>query len=64
MKIIGYILTILGLGCLLTAVIFQQIICYTVFGALFVCAFFPHWTAFLFLGVIPFLIGIITIRRD
>ena len=54
---IGIILCLLGLGCVGCAVVWQQVLCYQMFGAIFEKVFIPHWSALLYLGVIPMIVG-------
>lgn len=56
---IGTALVLLGFGCILTAVIWQQVLCYQMFGIVFNTDkfFIPHWSALLYLGAIPMIAG-------
>ena len=54
---IGIILCLLGLGCVGCAVVWQQVLCYQMFGVVFQKVFIPHWSALLYLGIIPLCIG-------
>lgn len=54
---IGVILLLFGLCCVATAVIWQQVLCYQIFGAIFSNIFIPHYSAWLYLGGIPMIIG-------
>ena len=54
---IGIILCLLGLGCVGSAVVWQQVLCYQMFGVVFQKVFIPHWSALLYLGIIPLCIG-------
>ena len=53
----GIILCFLGLGCVCCAVVWQLVLCYQMFGAVFQKVFIPHWSAFFYLGIIPLCIG-------
>lgn len=55
--VIGVILLLIGLGCIVAGAIWQQILCYEMFGAIFEEVFIPHWSALLFLGVVPMVVG-------
>ena len=54
---IGVILCLLGLGCVGCAVVWQQVLCYQMFGVVFQKVFIPHWSALFYLGIIPLCIG-------
>ena len=54
---IGIILCFIGLGCVGCAVVWQQVLCYQMFGVVFQKVFIPHWSALLYLGIIPLCIG-------
>lgn len=55
--IIGIILTLIGIAMLFTAIIWQQILIYHKFGMIFEGIFIPHYSAWLYTGVIPLAIG-------
>ena len=55
--IIGIILTLIGIAMLFTAMIWQQILIYHKFGMIFEGIFIPHYSAWLYTGVIPLAIG-------
>lgn len=61
---IGIILCLLGLGFIICAVIWQQVLCYQMFGVVFKQVFIPHWSAWLYLGVIPSCIGWVIANID
>ena len=52
---IAVVLGVVGIGCILTAAIWQQVLCYQTFGVIFDKVFIPHWSALFYLGVIPLL---------
>ena len=54
---IGIILALLGLGCIITACIWQQVLCYQMFGVVFEKVFIPHWSAFFYFGAVPLIVG-------
>ena len=47
----------MGLGCVGCAVVWQQVLCYQMFGVVFQKVFIPHWSALFYLGIIPLCIG-------
>lgn len=54
MKIwIGIVLELLGIACIIYAVVWQQVLCFQMFGVIFEKVFIPHWSALFYLGVIP-----------
>lgn len=55
--VIGVILLLIGLGCIVAGAIWQQVLCYQMFGAIFEKVFIPHWSALLYLGAIPMIVG-------
>ena len=55
--VIGVILLLIGLGCVVTGAIWQQVLCYQMFGAMFETVFIPHYSALLYLGAIPMIVG-------
>lgn len=55
--VIGVILLLIGIVCIVAGAIWQQILCYEMFGAIFEKVFIPHWSALLFLGAIPMVVG-------
>ena len=55
--VIGVILLLIGLGCVVAGVIWQQVLCYQMFGVVFQEVFIPHYSAWLYLGVIPMIVG-------
>jgi hypothetical protein len=55
--VIGVILLLIGLGCVVVGAIWQQILCYEMFGAIFEKVFIPHWSALFYLGAIPMVVG-------
>lgn len=63
---IGIILVILGLGCVVTAIVWQQVLCYQMFGVVFNTdnMFIPHWSALFYLGIIPVIIGWVMANLD
>ena len=68
-KILGAILILIGLASVITAIVWQQILIFQKYGVLFggdgFSIFIPHWSALLYLGIIPLFIGylIIYIKR-
>lgn len=54
---LAVILGVIGIGCILTAVIWQQVLCYQTFGVIFDEVFIPHWSALFYLGVIPLFVA-------
>ena len=61
---IGIILCLLGLGCVVCALVWQQVLCYQMFGVVFQEVFIPHWSAWLYLGIIPFCSGWVMANMD
>ena len=61
---IGIILCFIGLGCVGCAVVLQQVLCYQMFGVVFQKVFIPHWSAWLYLGIIPFCAGWVMANMD
>lgn len=55
--VVGVILLLIGTCCVVAGGIWQQILCYQMFGAIFEKVFIPHWSALLYLGVIPMMVG-------
>ena len=55
--VIGVILLLIGLGCVVAGAIWQQVLCYQMFGVIFQKVFIPHWSAWFYLGIIPLCIG-------
>lgn len=55
--VVGVILLLIGICCVVAGAIWQQILCYQMFGAMFENVFIPHWSALLYLGVIPMIVG-------
>lgn len=55
--VIGVILFLIGMGCVVAGAIWQQVLCYQMFGAIFEQVFIPHWSALLYLGAIPMIVG-------
>lgn len=55
--VVGVILLLIGICCMVAGGIWQQILCYQMFGAIFEKVFIPHWSALLYLGVIPTIVG-------
>lgn len=55
--VIGVILLLIGLGCVVAGAIWQQILCYEMFGVIFEEVFIPHRSALLYLGAIPMIVG-------
>ena len=55
--VIGVILLLIGLGCVVAGAIWQQVLCYQMFGAIFEKVFIPHYSAWLYLGAIPMIVG-------
>lgn len=55
--VIGVILLLIGLGCVVAGAIWQQVLCYQMFGVIFQKVFIPHWSAWLYLGAIPMMVG-------
>ena len=48
----GIILCILGLACIICAIVWQQILCYQMFGCVFEKVFIPHWSAAPLVGLL------------
>ena len=61
---IGIILCFIGLGCMGCAVVWQQVLCYQMFGVIFQKVFIPHWSTLLYLGIIPLCIGWVMANID
>lgn len=61
---IGAILALIGIGCVVAAVVWQQTLCYQTFGAVFEKVFIPHWSAWFYLGTIPLAIGSVMMNSD
>ena len=55
--IIGIILLAIGFVCVLVAGIWQQVLCFQMFGVVFEHIFIPHISALLYLGIIPLCVG-------
>ena len=59
--IFSIFLTLIGIVCVIIAIVWQQILIYQKYGFLFgsdgFSIFIPHWSAWFYLGIIPFLIG-------
>lgn len=55
--VIGVILLLIGFVCIVAGAIWQQVLCYEMFGAIFEKVFIPHWSALLYLGAIPMTLG-------
>ena len=55
--VIGVVLLLIGLGCVVAGAIWQQVLCYQMFGAIFEKVFIPHYSAWLYLGAIPMIVG-------
>lgn len=55
--VIGLIVCVSGFCSILAAAIWQQVLCYQMFGAIFDSVFIPHYSAFLYLGIIPATVG-------
>jgi hypothetical protein len=55
--IIGIILCLIGLGSIICAGVFQQVLCYQMFGVVFEKMFIPHWSALFYLGIVPLCVG-------
>lgn len=53
----GIALIMLGLASFIIAIVWQQVLCFQRFGAIFDEVFIPHWSAFFYLGFIPMGIG-------
>jgi len=62
MVVLGWILLFVGFGCVLFAVIEQQIVCYQMFGAVFKQVFIPHWSAWFYFGTVPMFVGYVMLR--
>ena len=58
---IGIILFLVGIGCIIAALIWQQVLCYQMFGAIFDHIFIPHWSAWLYCGGVPAIVGLFLI---
>ena len=54
---VGLILWILGLSAIISATIWQISLCYQQFGVIFRGVAIPHWSNWLYLGVIPMVAG-------
>ena len=54
---IGIVLCLLGIGCLIFAAVWQQVLCYQMFGFIFKELIIPHWSAWFYLGIIPLCVG-------
>lgn len=61
---IGALLTLIGMGCAVCAIVWQQILCYQTFGVVFEKVFIPHWSAWFYLGIIPVAIGSVMMNSD
>ena len=61
---IEIILCLLGLGCVSCAVVWQQVLCYQMFGVVFQKVFIPHWSAWFYLGIIPLCAGWVMVNMD
>ena len=61
---IGIILCLLGLVCVGCAVVWQQVLCYQMFGVVFQKVFIPHWSALFYLGIIPLCAGLVMANMD
>ena len=55
--IIGIILCLIGLSSIICAVVWQQTLCYQMFGVVFEKVFIPHWSALFYLGIVPLCVG-------
>lgn len=56
--VIGVILFLIGFGCIIAGAIWQQVLCYEMFGVIFKQVFIPHYSAWLYLlGAIPMFVG-------
>ena len=59
--VLGIALFIIGIGCIITATVCQQILIYQKFGVIFggdnFTIFIPHWSAWFYLGIIPTFLG-------
>ena len=66
--ILGVILALVGIACVVAAIIWQQVLCYQKFGVIFggdnFTIFIPHPSAFLYVGIVPMLIGAILIHLN
>lgn len=58
---IGIVLIVLGGACAIAAIIWQQVLCYQMFGAIFDHIFIPHYSAWLYCGCIPIVIGLMLV---
>lgn len=54
---IGIVLCVLGTGCIVFAIVWQQILCSQMFGVVLAKVLIPHWSAWFYLGAIPLCIG-------
>lgn len=54
---IGLALCLIGVICVICGCVWQQILCYQMFGFIFDKLFIPHWSAWFYLGMIPIIIG-------
>ena len=61
---IGLIIFFLVLGCIICGAVWQQVLCYQMFGVVFQKVFIPHWSAWLYLGIIPFCSGWVMANMD
>ena len=61
---LGLILYLIGLGCIITAGIWQVVLCYQRFGVIFNGVSILHWSNWLYLGVIPMVTGTFMMKSD
>ena len=61
---VGFALAMLGVASIITAIVWQQVLCFQRFGVIFNEVFIPHWSALLYLGIIPIGIGYFIARKD
>jgi len=67
MKVIGYFLVFIGVACLLFAAFYQMALVYEKFGFILTGdtqIFIPHWSAYFYLGIIPFVAGIAINKKE
>lgn len=55
---IGIVLILIGSACVIAALIWQQVLCYQMFGAIFDQVFIPHYSAWLYCGGVPVIAGL------
>ena len=61
---IGAILFLIGLSTIISATVWQMTLCYQKFGVIFNGVSIPHWSAWLYLGIIPMVTGTFMMKSD